>query len=338
MNSSSDRIQQIIRQDQSTSFSKHSINRIAIRVPHDTPNNKHSKRALLELKQSIQRNFEVSYPTLICPVNQLTRPGDWRYDASPLESFDWSEGCIRIQFVFFEDNGGGLNKEFSESDEFYMTVVVVSTLDCQDSDAFRDMQLEYDEIKRKRIFVFDSFAEESSGIDIDASRVVHPNELIAFPPFMAKNHQVMDMHLNVVVNDLAVAIFVDMEQQIRTNDALLKEPSLIQVSDISNLLITSLDNQEDINRMTAKEKIEFLRKREVARRQKQSADFCLFLGSPFDAYNRYNRACELTMAFSPDPLWYALSLEGCAASLVAMADAGGHGADAFLESSFQVSN
>lgn len=321
---------QLLNRYENTRFSQHSINRIAIRIPSPTAiGNNHSQKALRGLKQSIQRNFAPSYPTLICPLNQLTRPGDWRYDGSPLENFDWSEGCIRIQFVFLEDD--------EDDEDYYMTIVVLSTLDCESSDEFRDVQMKFKDKDKKRIFVFDSFAEESSNIDLDASRVVHPNELIAFPPFMEQNHQVMDMHLNVVVNDLAVAIFVDMEQRIRDNDALLKNTSVIKVDDVSKLLMTSLDDQEDINGMTAKEKLEYLRKREVARRQKQSADYCLLLGSPFDAYNLYNQACELTMAFSPDPLWYALSLEGCAAALIAMADSGGHGTDSFLESSFQVS-
>ena len=261
-------------------------------------------------------------------MNQLTRPGKWRYDASPLEAFDWSEGCVRFEFVVVDD--GEEDEKIREG--FYMTIGVISTLDCKDESDLKKAQEKISHLEKKRIVVFDSFAEESSGIDVDASRVVNLNELIAFPPL-----QVMDMHLNVVVNDLAVTIFIDLEERIRQNDILVKTPSLIKIKKGEFLLaLLGVEDRDQIQSMSAKNKIDFIRKREVARREKQSADFCLLLGSPCDAYRRYNRASELTMASSPDPLWYALSLEGCIASLVAMADAGGHGADEFLETSFQV--
>ena len=80
---------------------------------------------------------------------------------------------------------------------------------------------------------------------------------------------------------------------------------------------------------------EALKRRDVGRREKRAADLSLLAGAPIDAYERYTRAAELTR-HSHDPLWYAAALEGCAASFVAMADAGGHGADAYLEGNFQL--
>lgn len=54
-----------------------------------------------------------------------------------------------------------------------------------------------------------------------------------------------------------------------------------------------------------------------------------------DAYERYSRAAEMCKA-SPDPLWYAAALEGCAAAHIAMAEAGGYNVDAYLEQNFQL--
>ena len=78
--------------------------------------------------------------------------------------------------------------------------------------------------------------------------------------------------------------------------------------------------------------MEALKRRDLGRREKRSADLSLLAGSPIDAYER---AAELTR-HSHDPLWYASALEGCACAFVVMADAGGHGVDEYLENNFQL--
>ena len=99
-------------------------------------------------------------------------------------------------------------------------------------------------------------------------------------------------------------------------------------------LITPLDADTDPEKLTKKE-MDALTKRDHARRQKLAADLSLLAGSPIDAYERYTNAAELTKS-NEDPLWYASALEGCATSFVAMADAGGHGVDEYLEKNFQL--
>lgn len=54
-----------------------------------------------------------------------------------------------------------------------------------------------------------------------------------------------------------------------------------------------------------------------------------------DAYERYSKAAELAKQ-SPDPLWYASALEGCAAAHMSMAEAGGYNVDSYLEGNFQL--
>lgn len=49
-------------------------------------------------------------PTTVClvvPNSQLTRPGDWRYDSTPLRSHDWSSGCQRMRIFDGRVDGGG---------------------------------------------------------------------------------------------------------------------------------------------------------------------------------------------------------------------------------------
>ena len=80
--------------------------------------------------------------------------------------------------------------------------------------------------------------------------------------------------------------------------------------------------------------VEYIKKRNAARREKYTADLALLAGSVMDAYDRYTSAAEKLKAVH-DPLWYASALEGIATSFVAMSDSGGHGADQYLEQNFQ---
>jgi hypothetical protein len=88
-----------------------------------------------------------------------------------------------------------------------------------------------------------------------------------------------------------------------------------------------------MDKLSSKE-LEYIVRRNAGRREKYSGDLCLLAGSPMDAYERYTRATELSKR-NHDPLYYAASLEGCAASFVAMSDTGGHGVDEYLDENFQ---
>ncbi|KAL3791402.1 hypothetical protein ACHAW5_005776 [Stephanodiscus triporus] len=83
-----------------------------------------------------------------------------------------------------------------------------------------------------RLFVFDSFDESvQRRVDLGRTRF-KGNQLVAFPPLDmgvgggrgggGANSQMMALHWNVVVNDLAVALFRNVERRIRENDALAK--------------------------------------------------------------------------------------------------------------------
>ena len=97
--------------------------------------------------------------------------------------------------------------------------------------------------------------------------------------------------------------------------------------------MTPIDELEMSGKTKTQKDGEFRRKKQVARREKLSADLCLLAGSPLDAYQRYLRSIDLCKACL-DPIWLAGSLEGCAASLNAMADMGGAGVDDFLNATF----
>lgn len=415
-------------------------------------------------------------PTTVClvvPNSQLTRPGDWRYDSTPLRSHDWSSGCQRMRVFDGRVEGGGsrmAHDRLHRNDEGVDgaapssswadlapsrgTVAVIGVLnvrDCRSTDDLRRAEEELEQWTRRyaagntsagsgsvggggggdddisscgvvrRLFVFDSFDEHSQHVDLTTTTL--GSNLVAFPPSDANHSHMMDLHLNVVVNDLAVAIFRNLESRIRSLVAPRKagffsgfggghkaeEPSGptspgLGLSAISNImggditatgsesedranddvsssggsgggrlsglqklaggiasniaapkttapasapsvsgkggasgnayLTTPLDTYIDPSKLSSKE-LDALAKRDAARREKLAADLSLLAGSPIDAYERYTHAAEMTKS-NQDPLWYAASLEGCAASFVAMADAGGHGVDDYLENNFQL--
>ncbi len=206
--------------------------------------------------------------TLIIPNSNLTPPGDWRYDDTPLQSHDWSVGCQRIMFAdglrsiqakdrikaFDTNSCDSLTKEkkkishYGEFADLYPsrgTSAVIGVFSVKDCIGDNDLLEAEEELRRwtqkftpllyaqkcwdeafdspiapkhfiaKRLFVFDSF--DCDKVDL-AKSSMKSGELIAFPP--TDN---MELHLNVVVNDLAVAIFINLEKRIRALDNLSDE-------------------------------------------------------------------------------------------------------------------
>jgi len=271
-----------------------------------------------------------------------------------------------------------------------------------------------------RLFVYDSFHEDfvnNPDVDLQAATKklqLSPKSIVAFPP--SDQERSLDLHVNVVVNDLTVAIFQELESKIKESDSLmttkgastpgqaiaartgffgrsssgvsnnnggatigvdedlpigsknlsietlatvvssnseLASPKKSSTSDANSSsqsgnpgsismsssvkaqLLTPLDEFWEYTELSPKD-AHMMMKREVARRQKFTADLCLLAGSPLDAYERYTKAADLSKTTSPDPLWYASALEGCAAVHIAMADVGGFNVDEYLESSFQL--
>ena len=76
-----------------------------------------------------------------------------------------------------------------------------------------------------RLFVFDSSHESfvsNPNVDLQkATQALKNDYLVAFPPADEERSQMMDLHVNVVINDLAVAIFQELEGKIRESDALM---------------------------------------------------------------------------------------------------------------------
>jgi len=475
--------------------------------PSNSSNNSNNSAAA-----SRKWSDESSEITLVLPHSQLTRPGDWRYDSTPLKSHDWQSGCQRIRIfdgsadysrMAYDRIGGSgstsssvsgksANKQqeqqvkeqdynnsdpWSDLEPHRSTSAIIGILNMKDCTNTQDLYIAEDQLiqwarlytqdesitldnskKGKkadsdssirsekiliRLFVFDSFEEHlAKRCNLNSTRF-GSNQLVAFPPLdmSSSSHgnnkgsstlsQMMVLHWNVVVNDLAVALFRNVEKQIRENDLLGKslvhgtsshggsshtsgagqaadEQSVRTDSSVtaatddtsqvssgessnannqaggfgrfarnafdntrkaianrqdsatssggsvgggtpstpsnnssdnrrSNKLVTplDLDATNDVISQISSRDLEALKRRDLGRREKRSADLSLLAGSPIDAYERYTRAAELTR-HSHDPLWYASALEGCACAFVAMADAGGHGVDAYLENNFQL--
>jgi hypothetical protein len=210
----------------------------------------------------------------------------------------------------------------------------------------------------RRLFVFNSF-DEGISLDLQSNDAKSlGTELVVFPPsqpVMSEDDDkpqftMLELHLTVIVNDIAVSIFRQHESRIKRNDAEVTSSSSTAASLVkavsaiadkrrrsirSNPLLTPIDEQEWSKSQNTKDS-ESKRKKQVARREKLSADLALLAGSPLDAYKRYVKAAELTKA-TFDPIWNAAAMEGIAASLVAMADVGGAGVDEFLASEYNSS-
>ncbi|GAX10720.1 hypothetical protein FisN_14Lh236 [Fistulifera solaris] len=382
---------------------------------------------------------------LIVPNSSLTRPGDWKYDETPLKGFHWQHGCQRMRLFDGRPEYSRLAhdrlmnhtiaREWIDLCPSRRTAAVIGVLNVHDCHDISDLHRAEEELRKwaekyasppyevsahgkdaerdhpvYRMFVYDSFDEEGQKIDLSHSKM--GSQILAFPPTDDSHAQMMDLHLNVVINDLAVAIFRDLESKIRESDQIRNasnppapsqnsvlsriisagnsdrdkfsdqskdgklnvgrlaglvsagnpladteadeastatkggnteatssvsvDGSSFKASSSLPLLLTPLDTYWEQANLTRKD-MEDIRKRDIGRREKYSADLALLAGSPLDAYERYLKAAELCKSSSAsDPLWYAASLEGCAGAHISMAEAGGYNVDEYLENNFQL--
>lgn len=196
---------------------------------------------------------------LIVPNASLTRPGDWRYDNTPFKFFHWGHGCQRLQVFdgrpefsrMAHDRviNHALTRDWIDYTPSRRTAAVIGVLnlrDCVKEDGTADQTILHraeEELQTwsqrfstpsyevhahargderdpvvERLFVFDSFDEDCQ--DVDLSKTKFDTNILAFPPSDEAHSQMMDLHLNVVVNDLAVAIFQQIEKRIRDSDEL----------------------------------------------------------------------------------------------------------------------
>jgi hypothetical protein len=232
-------------------------------------NDSHSSKSFKALFESLSdinlegelslnnRYVDAKEITLVIPNSNLTPPGDWRYDDTPLRSHDWSVGCQRLFFVdgkrsvYAHDRikashrGKMENSQYGDFVDLYPgrgTAAVIGVLNVKDCKSNEDLTAAENELEMwkqkftpilhsqkyweeafdsplapkhfvtKRMFVFDSFEEDCT---VDLTKAQNIAELVSFPPT-----QSMNFHLNVVINDLAVNIFQNLEKRIRLIDDL----------------------------------------------------------------------------------------------------------------------
>lgn len=203
--------------------------------------------------QSTSSQMDENELTLIVPNSNLTRPGDWRYDNTPFKFFHWGHGCQRL--IVFDGRpefsrmahdkviNHALTRNWIDFCPSRRTAAVIGVLNMRDCRDQADLHRAEEELQNwskqystpsyevhahgrgdkrdqvvERMFIFDSFDEACQSVD--PSKTKFGTNILAFPPADEEHSQMMDLHLNVVVNDLAVAIFQQVEKRIQESDDL----------------------------------------------------------------------------------------------------------------------
>lgn len=191
---------------------------------------------------------------LVVPNSNLTRPGDWKYEESPLKNFHWGHGCQRM--IFFDGRpynsrmahdrliNHELSRNWIDLCPHRRTAAVIGVLnvkDCPDEATLKRAREEWQQWAERystppyevtahgrdlqrdavvqRLFVYDSFAESNK---VDISTSLEGSSLVAFPPTDEEHTPIMDVHMNVVINDLAVSVFRELESKIMSSDQGIK--------------------------------------------------------------------------------------------------------------------
>ena len=263
----------------SPTFRSSAVNAIAVipllssdRTGHDNPNT-HSSQSFQYLLTALSRYHSSQNASssgnrstpgrvggvaedllLVIPNSNLTRPGDWKYEETPLKNFHWGHGCQRMTFF----DGRPYNSRMAHDRLINYEVArnwidlcphrrtaavigVLNVRDCPDEATLKLAQEEWQQWAERystppyevtahgrdlhrdkvvqRLFVFDSF-DESNKVDLSNSLLGH--SIVAFPPTDAEHIHMMDLHMNVVMNDLAVSVFRALESKIRASDEGIK--------------------------------------------------------------------------------------------------------------------
>jgi hypothetical protein len=195
---------------------------------------------------------------VVVPNSHLTRPGDWKYDNTPLKNFHWGHGCQRLQFFDGRPYNSRmahdrlinhqLTRDWIDLCPSRRTAALIGVLnirDCPDQGTLQKALQEWQQWAERystppyevtahgrdferdfvvqRLFVFDSFheANQVNLSQVSATSLLGTSSLVAFPPTDQESIPMMDLHMNVVINDLAVAIFRELEGKIRQSDLVM---------------------------------------------------------------------------------------------------------------------
>lgn len=209
---------------------------------------------------------------LVVPNSSLTRPGDWRYSDTPLGSFHWQHGCQRLMVI----DGRPHSSRKSHDQLLNHTVCrhwidlyparrvssvigVINMNDCKSIEDFykaeeelHNWAIQYStppyavtslgqnyerDVPIERLFVYDSFTDDNSKkIDLLKDTT---NRIVAFPPKhedYSINLHLTTLHLNVVINDLAVAVFRELENKLKDylHDLTMMKEALVNAMDTSS--------------------------------------------------------------------------------------------------------
>eukprot|EP00980_Cylindrotheca_fusiformis_P007577 scaffold1580_cov116-Cylindrotheca_fusiformis.AAC.12 len=249
----------------SPSFRSSAVNAVAV-IPllssdrnGQDDNTTHSSRSFQQLLEALKRfDKEPTHSSqtgddvlLVVPNASLTRPGDWKYEKTPLKNFHWEHGCQRL--AVFDGRPYNSRMAYDRLINYELTrnwidlcphrrtaalIGVLNMRDCPDEDTLLKAEQEWQQWAERfstppyevtahgrdfdrdfvvqRLFVFDSVHED---IKVDISKTALGSSLVAFPPVTGDNaNKMMDMHTTLAITDLSVAIFQELEDRIRESD------------------------------------------------------------------------------------------------------------------------
>jgi hypothetical protein len=127
----------------------------------------HSLTSFADLWQSLRRHSTAAPPTiaeddeddellLVVPNSSLTRPGDWRYQDTPLQAFHWGDGCQRL--LLFDGRphmsrpahdrilNQSLTRDWIDLCPARRTAAVVGVLNLRDCNSLADLQRAEEEL------------------------------------------------------------------------------------------------------------------------------------------------------------------------------------------------
>lgn len=173
------------------------------------------------------------------PIRALTRPGGYAAELSPFRSFSWhSDGALRFRFAAAAD-ARAESCDGADAHAWHRPVAVLGLCHCPATPSLRDAHAQFAATARRfpgalvhKCFVFEPQFTDDGGLE----QVAALGSLVMFPAHheLEAGGSTVSLHLQVVMDTLAVTILMSLESTIR---AAMRPQAALELGDGASFLL-----------------------------------------------------------------------------------------------------
>eukprot|EP01025_Chloroclados_australasicus_P033741 TRINITY_DN3449_c1_g1_i6.p1 TRINITY_DN3449_c1_g1~~TRINITY_DN3449_c1_g1_i6.p1 ORF type:complete len:1325 (-),score=173.53 TRINITY_DN3449_c1_g1_i6:756-4730(-) len=233
---------------------------------------------------------------------------------SPFGYLPWKEGSLHFRFI--QNPSLTERTPMTELHAHRRILGVIGICHCQLLPDVDEAYVEFERVCKNfpDAHVLRCFAFEPKDQDIDKDIKEKFQHLIMFPP---GSEEIMEQHMEVVLNDFAACVMMDLEKQCsEAKPPIIKQPqSYMDTPHFALHQSTLEDVQKRIQSATSLSEDDIKKKKQYGRLRKFMGDCCMLAGTPRDAIEHYITGIEMAKQ-SGDAVWHGALLQSLSSAKV----------------------